>query len=164
MGDSEFFRDDYCRTWAAEDGSKQLTIWRDTTREILVTVTAADGTTLASERPTKWIPRTLDGEKPALGAHRLDKLVVELGDPGLGVTYDFYFAVESTDQDDGGGYQWRPVAASDPVGAVCLHPEGGASFWEAVLGPWDDRVEEEWEAVSWIEPLVPYRPTNRNNA
>jgi hypothetical protein len=152
----EHFRADYCRLWVAVDGTGWLRIAHDGA-QLRVTV-ARSGVMQASQRPTTWHPRTPGEEASESALKRLDWLSAELGAPNLGPTYRLYVAAENTDTGRYGGKQWRPVLPDDPIEGIRLFPEPGASFYEAVLGAWDDYVEDINAGIAWVYPLSTWRP------
>lgn len=103
-----------------------------------------------------WRPR---GPNPCAESprERLDTLMVELGPPGLGTTYDLMVAAPNDDPAAFGGKAWRPVYPNDPIETIRLFPEHGGSYYDALLGPWDDVSIEHREADEWwIHPYSDY--------
>lgn len=140
-----------CTLWVAEDETKSLQIdaYEDAFR---VTVWNGYGPkTYVREVPAQWYP----AKAGTLARDRLGYLQVELGDAGLGTTYDLMLGWPNP---TGEGYAWIKAPQDAKLEDLRLFPEGGPSFYEAVLGVWDDTVEE-MNAVEqgWIEPLSTYR-------
>jgi hypothetical protein len=157
----EHFRDEYLCLWVAVDRTKSFRARRDTKGALRLTVWKGIGEAIhVDDAPSKWHPRTPGAECERSARRRLDHLSVELGDPGKGTTYDLLFASESQNSEEFGGFQWRPVDPADALEDIRVFPTPGASFYEAVLGVWDDYVEDmnQAERDSWIEPLSTYRP------
>jgi hypothetical protein len=151
-------REDLCGQWVSLDGSRALRVSR-TQHGIWVTVTAGLGAvTLAHQRPATWHPREAGAEASLNALRRLDRLSMELDEPGRGPTYELMFARENPAPETFGGLQWIPLDAATPRSQVRVFSEWGASFNEAVMGPWDDFVEEETARFNWVSPLVNYRP------
>lgn len=104
---------------------------------------------LALDRPTSFEPRTASA--------RLDRLIVELEEPGRGPTYDLMIAAPAPQPIAPGGFLWVPVDVEHPPEALRLFGQRGASLYEAVLGPWDDAIEQERERLAWAELPVSFR-------
>ena len=143
--------------WVAEDASKSLRVAREGEGELRVSVWRGLGPEAHIEaRPTRWHPPSLAHAESANARRRLGYLQVELGAPGLGTTYDLLVGWPSPAET---GYQWIAAPPDAERADLRLFPEGGASFHEAVLGVWDDFVEDEREREQgWLEPLSTYRP------
>lgn len=157
--DPPYFRSDYLRLWVAEDRSKSVRIDRSGDGNLCVTLwRGLAESVLAENLPAEWHPREPDAAMSMSARRRLDYLCVELGQPGVGATYDLMFATENNDPAAFGGFRWRPVDTAADIQGVRLFPELGASFYEAVLGFWDDFIEAQRQADSWVEPLSTYRP------
>ena len=152
------FRTELCALWIAEDESKSLRI-AAVEEELRVTVWKGLGPeTHIVDRPAHWKPPDPKRAADSFGRARLGFVQVELGDPGQGTTYDLMLGWPNSDPDAFGGYQWIAAPPDAKLDDLRLFPEGGASFYEAVLGIWDEYVEEMNEAErGWIEPLSTYR-------
>lgn len=110
---------------------------------------------LVAGRPAKWIPPKDGAEHSAVARDRLGYLQIELGEPGLGSTYDLMVAVKGA---AGGKFDWVRAPTAVPRAQLRLFPEGGASFYEAVLGAWDDFVEAIRDGDRWMHPLSTWLP------
>lgn len=113
------------------------------------------GTRFLTDAPAVWHAPKPGAEDSDRARDRLGLLQVETGAPGLGSTYDLMLATARTGS---GKYDWVRVSEGTPRAALRLFPEGGASYWEAVLGPWDDVVETIRDADGWMQPLATWRP------
>lgn len=154
------FREDYLRLWVAEDGSKSMQVRRGKGGKIKVAVWRGfREQLLVNELPARWKDADPAAAKSSYALSRIGYLQVELGMENLGTTYDLMFAAPSSDLEASGGFLWRAVEATDAIEIVRIFPQGGASYYEAVLGAWDDFVEDMRDAEqSWITPLSTYRP------
>ena len=127
--------------WLARDRSKQLRIEVELTpagEAVRVSVLDGDGQeVLMSARHAK--------AEPGL------KLALELGDEGLGATYTLQAII---DEDLA---SMSAQALTDALGRCELLGKHGASFYEAVLGYYDDYVEALNEADAWSRPPTRYR-------
>jgi hypothetical protein len=157
------FREDYLRRWVAEDESKTLEIRCDEKARLRVTIwKGRGGELLRADLPARWHDANPTAEASADARWRLGYLCVELGMGGLGTTYDLFFAAEQDDENAPGGFRWRAVRSGDPIEAVRVFPQGGASWFEYAMGWWDDKVQEMNEAEQgWIEPLSTYLPESK---
>ena len=146
--------------WVAEDATKSLEIRAGEGGALRVTVwEGLGGAPLAEDRPATLHPPEPGREADGYARARLGYLQVELGDPGLGSTYDLMVGYPSDDPSATGGFAWGRLPSGGDPSRLRLFPEMGASFYEAVLGAWDDFVEEARQAEGhWIEPLSSYRP------
>lgn len=142
--------------WIDEAGKRSLLIERRG-EQVVVTVWRGLGPTrLLDAGLARWRPhRDPTSSNPM---RRLDVLQVEAGADGMGSTYDLMVACANHDASAFGGFGWRPAAADTPLSELRLFPQLGASFYEAVLGAYDDFVEEERGGLSWAEPYSTYRP------
>lgn len=149
------FRAELCTLWVAEDETKSLRIVRNGDA-LSVTVWKGLGPeTHVVDRPAKWHPPDPERATDSYARARLGYVQVELGDVGQGTTYDLMLGWPN---ESASGYQWIAAPADAALDDLRLFPEGGASFYEAVLGVWDETVEEMNEAErGWIEPLSTYR-------
>lgn len=165
MPKDDDFPDDLLGFWVCEDGTKSLHIARGRQSDgerLWVDVWKGLGEEQHLERAiTSWVPRR-KGAEGGPGRARLGYLNVELGEPGLGTTYALMLAYPNEDKSTWGGYDWRAFPADGDPKRARLFPEGGASFYEAVLGAWDDFVEDLRDnEQDWIEPLSTYRPATQ---
>ncbi len=158
----EHFRESYLSLWVAVDGTGWLRIARDS--EVIRTTVWRAGAVQADRRLTTWQARTPGMEASESTSKRLDCLSAELGEPNLGPTYRLYVAAENTDPTQYGGKQWRPVLPEDAASGVRLFPEYGASYYEALLGKWDDFVEDINAGEEWVYPLSTWRPASAEEA
>jgi hypothetical protein len=154
------FREDYLRLWIAEDGSKSLLILRAEDGSVRVTIWEGLGEKIhAEERQATWHPREVGEEGGSYARERLGFLSVELGTPGLGNTYDLMIGAPGEPIAEAADLQWGFVRQDVPIDEVRLFPEAGGSYYDAVLGPYDDCSEDMREAETWwVEPLSTYRP------
>lgn len=145
--------------WLSEDGTRAMRITA-TPDAVQVSVwRCADLAALhLDQRPAKWHPPRSDVATSANARDRLGCLQVEVGEPGLGSTYDLMIATRNMDPSAFGGFDWRPIRADTSRDDVRLFPEGGASYYEAVLGYYDDVVEAIRDADSWMQPLSTWCP------
>lgn len=157
-GRVETVREDLLGAWTCTEGRLSLVIARPKPDAITVTVWLGLGErVLADARPARYRPRDpAAGSSPNASA-RLDRLEVELGDVNLGPTYTLLIAGPNDDPSAWGGFAARPLLPTDAPEDVSLFPEAGASYYEAVLGYYDDVAEAEREVHSWRHPLGCYR-------
>jgi hypothetical protein len=158
-------REDYCTLWVARDGRLAVGIrpadgtHKDDAR-FPYRVTVYRGLTArthADDRSAEWYPRDRKASSSTNAHHRLDRLVVELGSPISGQTYTLMFARRNTNADNYGGLNWVPVHARTPVTKVELFPELGASYMEAVVGYYDDTVQDQYLGSEWTQPYGNFR-------
>lgn len=143
--------------WVSLCGTRALDV-RRTGQGVYVTVTARpSGAVLARDRPATWCPRAPDAVHSRNASRRLDRLSMELGDPGRGPTYELMFARENLAPETYDGLQWVPLEDTTPASEVRVFSQWGASFHEAVMGRFDDFVEDENALYDWVFPLVNYR-------
>lgn len=127
--------------WMAEDGSKMLSLWQDSAGIWLNVFAGLGPRSHVSGRPVTIVAEA--------------KLRAELGEPGMGTTYELSAVVAGEDG------RWRPATPQDSAAAVRLLGAHGASFYEAVLGAWDDFVEDINAGDAWAMPDTIYRrPTD----
>ena len=143
----------YAGRWSGDDGRLIFEITAD--EPPMVSAHGRDGREYLSPRPAKFRAATAhDGQQASA---RLDNLVVELGTPNLGSTLQLLFAVEN----DGSSpipFQWLHVPDTAAADDVRLHLDQGGSYYEAVLGPWDDFVESLHSAEGdWLRPWAVYQ-------
>ena len=145
--------------WLSEDGTRAMRITA-TPDGVRVSVwRCADRAALhLDQRPAKWHPPKPDAATSAHARDRVGYLQVEVGHPGLGSTYDLMVTTRNLDPSTFGGFDWRPIMADTPRAEVRLFPEGGASYYEAVLGYYDDVVEAIRDADDWMQPLSTWLP------
>lgn len=157
--------------WASEDGRTKGDGSDDGRREgpvlrlalaepalVLATVWAwAGGPLLARDREARWTSRTPGRETSRIAHERLDRLVVELEEPGLGPTWELLVGARVTDPAEAGGLQWGPVRPDSPVSDVRLFTQMGGSLYEAVLGWYDPAAEEERERHAWAQAPLTFR-------
>ncbi len=145
--------------WRSEDGTRHMRI-SDPGDGPRVTVWSCSEAKIVhlDDRPAKWHPPEPTAAASPNARQRLGYLQVEVGDPGLGSTYDLMAATGSTEPTAFGGFHWRPLAPETSRSDVRLFPEGGASYFEAVLGYYDDAVEAMREADAWMQPLSTWQP------
>jgi hypothetical protein len=154
----ETVREDLLGAWTCTEGRLSLVIERRTPDAIVVTVWLGLGErVLVAARPARYRPRDPDAGSSSSASARLDRLEVELGDVNLGPTYTLLIAGSNDDPSAWGGFAARPLLPKDAPEDVSLFPEAGASYYEAVLGYYDDVAEAEREAYSWRYPLGQYR-------
>ncbi len=145
----------YQGLWVAVDGSKSLHICRDHQGQLRVHIWTGFGEQLKADNLlARFNPRSAHSEH-GLGG-RLDTLSVELGAEGLGSTYELMFAVEDRHAHEG-AFKWV-APSTDDVAELRVFPEVGTSYYEAMLGPYDDLVEELDGDDAWLYPLSTYRP------
>ena len=144
--------------WVAEDESKSLQILLDE-GALRVTVWRGLGPELHIEaHAAKWHPPDPERSADRSARARLGYVQVELGEEGHGTTYNLMVGWPNRDPERCGGYQWIAAPPEASADELRLFPEGGPSFFEAVLGVWDEYVEEMNEQErGWIEPLSTYR-------
>ena len=139
--------------WASQDGTKTLHI-SQVDGEVHVLVRAPDDRVLF-EKKAAWTPPKDGAEQSPSARERLGYLRVETGDEGLGNTYDLMPGRHTSE----GKLQWVRLQPETAQASVRLFPEVGASFYEAVLGMYDDFVEEQTGAeTSWVGELSTYLP------
>ena len=127
--------------WFAEDRSKTLVVWAEGDGLKVNVFRGLGPQTHATGRPAKRQP---DGSA-----------LTELGEPGMGTTYTLRLVAR-----DAAGHL-RAATPDDDADSVRVLGEHGASFYEAVMGPWDDFVEALNDADAWAMPSTLYRrPTN----
>jgi hypothetical protein len=142
----------YAGTWHGADGRFIFEITADSPP--LVSARKSSGEPMLAPKTAQFVasPNTL-GDRAQT---RLDKLEVELGTPGLGTTLRLMFAVENTDAEKS-PHQWLYVPDDADPAQVRMHPEQGGSYYEAVLGPWDDFVENlDEDEGGWLRPYSVY--------
>ena len=146
--------------WITEDGTRAMRIDRgpDGTARVSVWGRTKPPVAHLVDRPAGWHAPLDSAAGSRHARERLGYLQVEVGDPGLGSTYDLMLATRNTDPAANGGFDWGPVASDTERCDVRLFPEGGASYWEAVLGYYDDVVEAIRDADGWMQPLSTWRP------
>ncbi len=153
--------------WVAEDGRLSFQLTANAHGDVEIDLWRRLGPERwLQRRPTSWTPRQQD-DSP-IARRRLDTLQAEIDAPGLGPTYDLLFAQANDGANDGasdsatrhGGFQWVGRQADTPLAELRAFPELGASFYEAVLGPYDDAIEEEREGTAWAMPYSTFRPAN----
>lgn len=108
--------------------------------------------------PARWRPPVASAAASSWARDRVGYLEVELGAPGLGSTYALMVATRNVDPGAGGGFEWGAITSETPRADVRIFPEGGASYYEAILGYWDDFVEAIRDADSWMQPLSTWLP------
>lgn len=139
--------------WASEDGTKTLTITPVGEHAHVVVRTPAGE--ILFEKEATWTPAKDGADQSPSARDRLGYVRLETGDKGLGNTYDLMPGRNTTE----GKLQWIRLAVDTPRADVRLFPEVGASFFEAVLGMYDDFVEEQTEAeTSWAGEISTYLP------
>jgi len=144
--------------WITEDGTRAMRVSRaGESFEVSVWRRAGRALHLA-RRPAKWHPPLPGAAASANAKERLGYLQVEVDAPGLGSTYDLMVATRNRDGAAFGGFDWRPVPPETPRDAVRLFPQGGASYYEAVLGYHDEVVETIRAGDRWMQPLSTWRP------
>jgi hypothetical protein len=130
----------------APGGGVRVSVWRIDT-----------GKMHAKDRPAKWHGPGEASHNSDNARARIGYLQVELGDPGLGSTYDLMLA-KRNEPPALRNYEWGAVAINTPRQQTRIFPQGGASYYEAVLGKWDDLVEEILDQDRWMEPLCSWLP------
>ena len=156
--ESRSFRDDLLGHWVCTAGRLSLRIERDRAGALLVTVWRGLGRSrLVRAAPARYEPPREQHRSSPSARARLGYLCVELAESGLGPTYDLMFAGKNADPSAFGGYEARPLSPDDAPADVLIFPEPGASFLEAVLGPYDDVIEDERSGNDWMLPLGRYR-------
>jgi|GEM_PF-2622519 len=142
----------YAGIWQGRDGRLIFEI-KDSLPP-LVSARSSDGENFLSEKSARFIPAP--DPNASIAQRRLDVLEVELGSPGHGTTLRLMFAVKNTDARPGQS-MWLHVPEGAPTSAIVMHLEPGPSFLEAVLGKWDDAVEElEAQEGGWLRPYCTY--------
>ncbi len=144
-------------TWQGEDGRLCIVLTRPDASACaaLVSVFNSSGRCLYGPSPATF--RRHSEPSSRLASQRLDQLICELGSPGLGTTLHLLVSIPnaapSTDAP-----LWV-TAPMDALGAtLVMHLDQGASFYEAVLGRWDDAVEAmDEDEGGWLRPYCPYR-------
>ncbi len=149
MGTEQTLPSRYVGRWVGADG--RLTF--DIAAGSPPTVTAFDknGNKHLDNVPAKFTPATKlsSGYAP----ERLDNLQLELGTANLGTTLRMLFCVESDDNTKFGGFQWVHAPEGTDIAKLRMHLDQGGSYYEAVLDPWDDFVENLNEAEGgWLRP------------
>lgn len=145
--------------WVTEDGTREMRISRGTDGLARVSVWARDPhREHIADRPARWHPPVVSAASSQSARERIGYLDAELGDPGLGSTYSLMLATANEDPSACGGFVWGAVTGDTPRHAVRMFPEGGASYYEAVLGYWDDFVEAIREGDRWMQPLSTWLP------
>lgn len=147
--------------WLSEDGTRAM--WITATGdavEVSVWRRGDPAPLYLDRRPARWRPPKPDAASSSYARDRLGYLQVEVGEPGLGSTYDLMVATRNEDPSAFGGFHWRPITADTSREEVRIFPEGGASYYEAVLGYYDDFVEAIRDADSWMQPLSTWCPAS----
>lgn len=145
--------------WVAEDRGKSFQAARGAAGDVTLTLWRGFGPEpLLACRPVSWSPRRREGSE--IARERLDVLQAEIGAPGLGPTYDLLIARANDDERRHGGFQWVGRDAATPLADLRAFPELGASFYEAVLGAFDDAIEREREDTAWAMPYSTFCPAN----
>lgn len=130
--------------WIAEDKSKALVVWAEGGGLKVNVFRGLGPQTHVTGRPAKRQP---DGSA-----------LTELGEPGMGTTYTLRLVVRGEDG------HLRRANPDDDADSVRVLGEHGASFYEAVMGPWDDFVEDLNAADAWAMPATLYRrPTDADH-
>ncbi|MBT3219438.1 MAG: hypothetical protein HN348_10130 [Proteobacteria bacterium] len=151
-------RPDLLGYWVAEDGCKSVLIEHGKKGWFEVTVFEGLGpATHVEDRPAEWNPCKPEASASDNARKRLDSLVAEMGQKYLGTTYRLMFARQNPDPESHGGFNWIAIDESTAIEDVRIFPQGGASYWEAVLGYYDDFVEELNSFDDWMMPLTSYR-------
>ena len=145
--------------WLCEDATRAMLIMVADPGVVEVTVWRRVDQHMHLERcPARWHPPKPDASASRNARQRIGYLQVEVGTPSLGTTYDLMPAMRNGDPSTFGGFEWIPLAPDTARADVRLFPEGGASYYEAVLGYYDDTVEAEREADEWMQPLSTWLP------
>jgi len=143
----------YAGIWHGADGRLIFEIQEGA--PMRVSARSSGGRVLLPEKPARYRPAS--DPKSDLPGQRLDVLEVELGTPGAGTTLRLMFAVENKDPARFGDRLWIHVPDGAPASSVRIHLEQGASYLEAVVGAWDDAVEDERAREgSWLRPYCIY--------
>lgn len=123
------------RISAAPEGGLRVSVWR-----------RSDLAPHLVDRPASWHPPKAAAASSPNAKERIGYLQVEIGDPGLGTTYDLMVACRNADPAASGGFAW---------GAV---PEGAAR--ESVRMFPQDFVEDLRAQDAWMQPLSTWRPAD----
>ncbi len=154
------FRRDLAGGWAAEDGSKALLVEIASTAILVSLYQKKAGEMLIRRRRALWNAPKKSARYDTL-RNRVGFLQVELGDPGLGSTYDLFFVVLSA----GERYRYAPISEATRTDEIYVLPRFGASFFDAAVGGDDDDAEEmRLEEQAGLRPLVPYRRSSPEDA
>ena len=121
---------------------------------LVTIVNVAEAAVEVRDGPTRWTPRVVEAENERNPSRRLDRLMVELGIPGLDQIYTLYLARKTPDSARFGGMSWTPVMDDAPLSAVQLIPEVGASYAGAMF---DDLGHAEALLTGWAEPYANFR-------
>lgn len=145
--------------WLSEDGTRAMRITATADAVEVSVWRRGDPAALhLDRRPAEWRPPKPEAASSRYARERLGYLQVEVDEPGLGSTYDLMVATHNADPSTFGGFKWRPIAADTSRDEVRIFPEGGASYYEAVLGYHDDFVEAIRDADAWMQPLSTWCP------
>lgn len=145
--------------WVTADGTRAMRIGGGADGLARVSVWACHPyRELAGDRPARWHPPVAGAKSSRDARQRIGYLEAELGDPGLGSTYSLMLATRNEDPSTCGGLEWGAVTDDTRRAEVRLFPEAGPSYYEAVLGYWDDFVEAIRDGDRWIEPLSTWLP------
>ncbi len=145
--------------WVTEDGTRMMRIGRGPDGLARVSVWSCDPfREHAGERPARWRPPVPSAGSSRSARDRIGYLEAELGEPGLGSTYVLMLATRNADPSACGGFEWGAVTGDTQRAEVRIFPEGGPSYYEAVLGYWDDFVEAIRDGDRWMEPLSTWIP------
>ncbi len=152
------FRADLLGLYVAEDETKTMKVERaadDAEYPFRVSVWRGLGEAVhVSARPARWTPPNLE-KSQKLASHRCGMLEAELGDRGLGCTYRLYFTAPGPEPKT---FDWCAVLSTTTPAEVRVFPESRGSFYDAVLGHYDDFAEELRDAEThWVGPLSTYR-------
>lgn len=140
-------------TWVSEDASKTLTVSIEGDEAHVVVQTSDER--VVFEKKASWTPPKEGAEQSPSARERLGYLRLETGDEGLGNTYDLMPGRETSE----GKLKWVRLEPETKRASVRLFPEVGASYFEAVLGAYDDFVEEQTETETWwVGELSTYQP------
>lgn len=137
------------RISAAPEGGLRVSVWR-----------RSDLAPHLVDRPASWHPPVAAAASSPNAKERIGYLQVEVGDPGLGTTYDLMVACRNADPAASGGFAWGAVPEGAARESVRMFPQGGASYFEAVLGYHDDFVEDLRAQDAWMQPLSTWRPAD----